>query len=65
MKTSKLAALTSGIVMFVAVLLPASAAIDCTYCNHRYAECRAYGGTVWECSPVYYQCLRDAGCEIP
>ncbi len=65
MKTSKLAALTSGIVLLVAVLLPASATIDCGVCNQLYDDCLANGGTIRQCTPAYYQCLRDNGCEIP
>lgn len=65
MKTSKLAALTSGIVLLVAILLPASANIDCGVCNQLYGDCLANGGTIPQCTPAYYRCLRDNGCEIP
>lgn len=65
MKTSKLAALTSGVVLIVAILLPASANIDCGVCNQLYDQCRASGGTIAQCTPAYYRCLRDNGCEIP
>ena len=64
MKTPKLVALTSGIVLLVAILLPASANMDCGVCNQLYAQCRVTG-TIWECTPDYYRCLRDNGCEIP
>lgn len=46
MKTSKLAALTSAGVLIVAIVLPASANIDCGVCNQLYDQCRASGGTI-------------------